>query len=427
MYKYALRRLAVILSLTMLIFAQSCGGDDDDNIPSQPQTQHTLLYYFVGTDLSYYFNKNIEAAGKALATLSEAGGSLADVVNKPRVMCFIQRSKTNADIVELVYDNGLYEQKVIKSYELPKAMSSQQMGSYLKEMIALAPAASYGLVMGGHSRAWTLIDSPDFYSIIAGKGIGRPQIHRYWERDPEALVTRFFGEGYPFFSSYSEGASNLFDITDIASALTSTGVKFEYAIYDACFMANIESLYDLRNNSKYAIASVSEIMGNGFPYDRVIPHLLKTNGTSFDLEQVCYEYNDYYRINAGYSGSVALVDCAELEALAAATKRVNNGNKNEVDNDDLQYYDGLRPRLFFDFGQYMNALSADDALRTSLQQQLDKTVTCKYTLNAFYTGLKPYKGTHKIDTEVYSGLTTSQPSEMYRKEYATTAWYKATH
>lgn len=425
MYKPVLRHLAILFSLLTLIFVQACCPEDDT--PEQPQTPHTLLYYFVGTDLSYYFGNNMSAAGKALAALTEAGGVLAEEENKSRVLCFIQRSKTSAEIIELKYADGLFEQEVLASYEVPKAMTSEQMSSYLKDMIELAPAVSYGLVMGGHSRAWTLVNSPDFYATTSDYGIGRPQIRRYWERDPEALVTRFFGEGYPFFSSYSEGASNFFDITDIASALSSTGVKFEYAIYDACFMSNIESLYDLRNNSKYAIASVSEVMGNGFPYDRIIPHLFKTNGKSFDLESVCYEFYDYYRTSAGYSGSVALTDCTELDALAAATKRVNNGSKNEVDNGDLQYYDGLNPHLFFDFGQYINALCADEATRTAFQTQLDKTIVCKYTLNSFYTGLKPYRGTHKIDTEVYSGVTTSQPSEMYRSEYESTAWYKATH
>ena len=204
-------------------------------------------------------------------------------------------------------------------------------------------------------------------------------------------------------------------------------MTFDYAIYDACFMGNIETVYDLRHNSKYIVASVSEILGNGFPYDKVVPHLMKNGGTSHNLEAVCYEFNNYYRINAGYSGSVALIDCSQLEALAAATKAVNTGNINEVNNGDLQYYEGLNPHLYYDFGQYMNALCADEATRTAFQQQLDKTITCKYTLNAFYTGLKPYRGTHKIDTEVYSGITTSQPSEMYRAEYVTTSWYKATH
>ena len=256
MYKPVLRHLAILFSLLTLIYVQACCPEDDDT-PEQPQTPHTLLYYFVGTDLSYYFGNNISAAGKALAALTEAGGVLAEEENKSRVLCFIQRSKTSAEIIELKYADGLFEQEVLASYEVPKAMTSVQMGSYLKDMIELAPAVSYGLVMGGHSRAWTLVNSPDFYATTSDYGIGRPQFRRYWERDPEALVTRFFGEGYPFFSSYSEGASNFFDITDIASALTSTGVKFEYAIYDACFMSNIESLYDLRNNSKYAIASVS--------------------------------------------------------------------------------------------------------------------------------------------------------------------------
>lgn len=426
MYKHLLHRLTALILVLVTFLASSCDNDDVEEITPEP-TPHTMLFYFIGTDLSTYYMRNITAAGKGLAKLTEPGGALENEQNKPRILCFIQRSKSTAELIELEYNNGTCEQKVVASYDIPTAMTSTRLSEHLQDMIEFAPAASYGLVIGSHSRAWALIDSPDFEASVSLYNIGKSTFTPYWERDPDALVTRFIGEGYPFFKSYSQGSSNYYDIPDFASALSNTGVKFEYTIYDACLMANVETVYDLRNTSKYIIASVVEIMGNGFPYDSVIPHILNTNGKSFDLKGVCQAFYQYYLEGTGYSGSVSLIDCRELDKMAALTKAINSSTNNTIATSTLQYYDGLRPHLFFDYGQYMRALCADQSLMEEFQYQLDKAVPYKLTLNSFYTGLKPSRGIHPINPEVYSGLSTSQPSEMYRTEYVTTAWYKATH
>lgn len=426
MYKHFLHRLTALILVLMTFLSASCDNDDAEEIIPEP-TPHTMLFYFIGTDLSTYYTRNITAAGKGLAKLTEPGGALENEQNKSRVLCFIQRSNTTAELIELEYKEGLCEQKVLASYDIPTVMTAARLSEHLKDMIEFAPATSYGLVVGSHSRAWTLIDSPDFEASLSQYSTGKSSITPYWERDPEALVTRFIGEGYPFFKSYSQGCSNYFDIPDFASALSDTGVKFEYTIYDACLMANVETVYDLRHTSKYIIASVVEIMGNGFPYDSVIPHLINTNGKSFDLNGVCQAFYQYYLEGTGYSGSVSLIDCSELDNLAALTKIINKNTNNTIDTSTLQYYDGLRPHLFFDYGQYMKALCTDQELLSDLQHQLDKAIPYKLTLNKFYTGLKPLRGLHAINPDAYSGLSTSQPSEMYRTEYETTAWYKATH
>ena len=168
-------------------------------------------------------------------------------------------------------------------------------------------------------------------------------------------------------------------------------------------------------------------MGAGFPYLTVIPHLLQYRGKEFDLESACLEYTTFYEEDSQTSGSISLVDCSELEALAAVTRKVSQGEQNSVSNKSLQYYEGLDPHLYFDFGQYINLLCADEGIKAEFNAQLAKAVPYKNTLSSFYTGLKPGRGTHPIKKSIYSGLTTSQSSEMYRAEYAETAWYKAVH
>ncbi len=425
--KIRFHHIAILYSIAVLFVASSCNGNGNGghDEPDSGVTPHTLLFYFVGTDLNYFFGNNLDATKEALRQLSATGGALSGNDANPRVVYFRQTSISQAEIVEISYAKGDCELKTLASYELPDEMTATDMSNYLKTMIDFAPAKSYGLVIGSHSRGWTPKNGVDFYQLLTSGGT--PQKWNYWERDPEALVTRFLGEGYPFFSKYSEGHANMFDIPELASAISATGVKFEYIIYDACFMANIESLYDLRNCSNYALASVSEIMGNGFPYRAVIPHLLQYRGKEFDLESACYEYTTFYEEYSATSGSISLINCSELEALAEATRQVNLGKQNSVSNNVLQYYEGLNPHLYFDFGQYINLLCADEDIKAEFNAQLARAVPYKNTLNSFYTALKPGRGAHSIKKSVYSGLSTSQSSEMYRAEYAETAWYKATH
>lgn len=422
--KNLFRYITILYSIAILLVASSCKQGSDTPEPNG-NTPHTLLFYFVGTDLNYFFGVNLNSTKAALSELSAPGGALSGKGAKPRVIYFRQINKTEAKIAEIIYNKGDVTEQELAVYQLPAEMTSEQMGQYLSDMIEFAPAENYGLVIGSHSRGWTPKNGVDFYQLLSTGGA--PYKWTYWERDPDALVTRFLGEGYPFFSSYNAGNSNMFDIPELASALSSTGKKFKYIIYDACFMANIESLYDLRHCSEYAIASVSEIMGSGFPYAAVVPHLLQYRGKEFDLESVCYEYTKYYKEDSNTSGSISLVDCSELEALAASTRSVNLGAQKSVNNNSLQYYEGLNPHLYFDFGQYINLLCADESIKAEFNAQLAKAVPYKNTLSSFYTALKPGRGTHYINTNVYSGLTTSQSSEMYRTEYAETAWYKATH
>lgn len=414
--KQLLRNIFTATALLATLVVSSCKKEENSE-PAVPTTPHTLIYYFTGTSLSIHFYNNIAAAEAAVRK---------DVKKNSRIVCFFQSTdKRKADVIELVYNNGSCERKVLATYELPAIMDSEQLTYNLKEVIKLAPADSYGLVMAGHATGWVPINGvaqSSAATAYVADGERRPLQYitheELWEKQDSGVETRFFGE------KYSDSAANAFDIPDLAKGLAATGIYFDYILFDACLMANVEAIYDLRNNARYIIASPCEIMAAGFPYENVVPLLLKDGGRSHDLVGVCEAYNKFYENHRYRSGSVALIDCKQLDALAAAVKQVNSSPAKSYDIANIQSFEGHQDHIFFDLGDYIEQVCDDEQTLKVFKQQMARTIKAKYTLPVFWSNLGA-AGEYPVRT--FSGLTTSAPSVLYRNDYANTAWYKATH
>lgn len=416
MKKYILLLIAV---LTLPFTA--CDKSDEPQPEPQPEgTEHTLICYFVGYSLNYYYYSNIDMIKAALRTLSLEDEALQDKVRV--VYLFQQANRDKITLSELHFHNGI-EVEDIETFNLPERTEAETITHFLGKAIDHAPARTYGLILGGHSRGWTPIDFGNSISREHPR-LQSPKTmldHQLWVKDEDAMTTRFFGDIPQTTDTYY----SCIEIADLARGMESTGVKFEYTIYDACFMANVESLYELRNTSKYAIGSVCEIMGAGFPYKNVIPHLLGTGGKSFNLDGVCQAFHNHYRTEYGYSGSVSLIDMSQMEALAQAFQRVRaTGINEEVQATAFQRYDGLSKPLFMDLGEYVNLTGNDTRAKEEFMTQLDKTVPARYTLSTYYSAWG-VSGRYPISSSSYHGLSTSYPSEFYRDAYYQTAWYKA--
>ena len=222
--------------------------------------------------------------------------------------------------------------------------------------------------------------------------------------------------------------STRYDIEEISAAIEANNVKFDYILFDACFMGNIESVYELRNCADNIIGSPCEVMGYGFPYARVMKYMLSNNGTSYDLDKICNEYVNYYRTEATTpSGCVAVTHTAELKALAEAMKEVNKaGIKSDFSLNNVQYYEGQNPHSFYDLGDMVEQSCADAAVAAAFKAQLDKTVTSRYHTDRFYS-VYGSNNTYYHDINYYSGMTTSAMVEHYAEYWKNTAWYNATH
>lgn len=371
--------------------------------PTAP-ANHTLMFYFFGTSLNRYFATNLEDAKLAIES-----GALGD---NNRVIFFRQSSKTEGYIGELCFDktSGKCFESIIESNISINSdiITPEYITATINHLSSLAPAERYGLVLAGHGTAW----------ISRGTaGVSKASLHAPLFVPAEgAEVTRHFGENNVQVNP-----------SEIAKGIADSNIELDYILFDACFMSNIETIYELRNSANYIIASPCEIMGRGFPYERTLPHLFKDNGAYTDYDAAAKSYYLYYRdeyTSASRCGSIAVYDCSEVEALRDATKEIVKSALEEYDIESLQTYEGQSRHYFYDFGQWANVVATDSSALAAFNAQLDKTVVAKYTLDYYYTAYGSY-GTRPIDINIYSGVTTSAPSETLNTHWRDTEWYKS--
>jgi len=390
------RRLYGLL-LTALLFFTACSKDEIPE-PSGP-VGHTMLLYMPGRDLLIkgYYEQNIEGVERAVAAGATRNGRM--------LVCYQPESHDRATLLEINYDARQQKavRKVLKTYEAFRAETTASVQELFADVQRFASTKSYGLVIGCHGLGWVPAGTP------------LPRSYQPERPLPGALVTRatrFFGD-----------SGHQLNIAQLADAVAGLPFRFDYLIFDDCFMANIETLYDLRRSFDYIIASPCEILAAGFPYDRVVPRLFASDGP--DLSGTCREFWNFYTSYSTPSGCISLAVMSELDALAAAVAEIHAGPTRAYDVDKLQYYEGMSTHLFYDLDDYIRAICADDNRYTRFKEQLNRTFpeNCRLYTPSFYSA---YNGVMN-DIKTYSGVTTSEPSQLYTDQHKETAWYKVTH
>ena len=370
------------------------------------KTPQTIFYCFVGTSLLYYYRANIDAA---LSVLSN------NIQGDSRVVVLLQDSAKKAGLYELRYDAK--QRKAVKErvrdITLTTPYNAALLTSIISEVVSYAPAEKYGIIFGSHGTGWIPKNA-----VAEGKSVSgvAGSVHNIWKQQREdAVPTRYIGD---------EDVSVEYDLTEISEAVKANNIDLEYIIFDACFMGNIESAYELRDVAKYIVGSPCEIMADGFPYKAVLPMLLTNNGTTYDLDAACKAYVETYQDSYSPWACISTVVTSELEPLASLMKSVNAANRTEgFSLDNVQYFEGLTPHIFYDLEDYVRQSCADESLVEQFKEQMAKTVVSRYHTKKFYTvyGYNPY-----IPIEYYSGVTTSAGSPTYHTAWIDTAWYKDT-
>ena len=368
----------------------------------------TVVFHFIGTALQYYFNYNVTKILEALNT---------NIQGDAQVLVITTDSTNDATLYELRYDAilGMAVQEKVKELALPTPYNSALFENNLREALEFAPAEKYALVIGSHGLGW--VPKEPYTQSLALRRLGLSH-EDLWKRNENAEMTRHLGDKTP----------TRYDVDEIADAIEANNVKFDYILFDACFMGNVESAYELRNATNYIIGSPCEVMGYGFPYANIVQYMFTDGGTTYNLDKICSEYVHYYKTAASTpSACVAITHTAELEALAQTMKAVNMaGVKEDFSLGNVQYYEGQSVHSFYDLGDIVEQSCADATAAAAFKAQLDKTVTSRYHTDRFYSA---YGSGNKYyhDINYYSGISTSAMVEHYSTDWQQTAWYKATH
>lgn len=399
----------------------SCSnGDSPDgpDVPVTPVGQTVFMFFPWSNSLLSDFRRTVEDMQTVVAQRS---------MKDERVMVFMATSEREAVLFELKKQNGRCLTDTLRRYSDRPFTSRQWLTSLFSEVMTLAPASRYGMVVGCHGLAWVpvqgqrnarkrlgsqeRIDEEDnLYKEERIDKEGEPNDLMHFEVQGP-VTTRFIGGTYP---------ETQIETTDLADAMADAGFHTEYILFDACYMSSVEVAYELKDVTHYLIASPTEVLSYGFPYITMGKHLLGTPNYKSIVDSFISFYSSY---NLPY-GTVAVTDCTQLDALAAIAQQINAAAAEQLVPNGVQIMDGYSPTLFYDLGHLMSLKDAGTVLTAAFAEQLEKTVPYKGHTGQYFTTLKDAP----VDIKHYSGLNTSQGSLNHMADrLSETAWYKATN
>ena len=338
-----MRRVYNLCAILCLLFAAACSPDEPQPTPPEPPTpdepkplveSHTLTIFMQGNNgLAEFMDSNLQRMLSAYYDVPQGDF---------RIFIFYDRGNYTR-LTELYMNDGMAKQRLVEEYDTSiSTVDKEFVRGVMAKVKQEAPADSYGLILSSHGGGWVPSDLYDVYLLGEGSRSEAPQAR-------------------PLF--YGQDDYDCMEIPDLVDALKDT--YYKYIIFDACFMGNVEALYDFRNSADYIVASAAEVLGAGFPYETMIPMLFEYDDHS--LEAICEEYMEYYWES---SGTVALIDCKQLEPLAEAMRAVMS-EMGEVDVNSVQAYDAFDYHLFFDLLHYVELGTESSA---AFEKALNKAV-----------------------------------------------------
>ena len=412
---------SLIIATLFIVVGVSCSnGDSPDgpDVPVTPVGQTVFMFFPWSNSLLSDFRRTVEDMQTVVAQRS---------MKDERIMVFMATSEREAVLFELKKQNGRCLTDTLRRYSDRPFTSRQWLTSLFSEVMTLAPASRYGMVVGCHGMAWVpvqgqrnarkrlgsqeRIDEEDnLYKEERIDKEGEPNDLMHFEVQGP-VPTRFIGGTYP---------ETQIETTDLADAMADAGFHTEYILFDACYMSSVEVAYELKDVTHYLIASPTEVLSYGFPYITMGKHLLGTPNYKGIVDSFISFYSSY---NLPY-GTVAVTDCTQLDALAAIAQQINAADAEQLVPNGVQIMDGYSPTLFYDLGHLMSLKDAGTVLTAAFAEQLDKAVPYKGHTGQYFTALKD----EPVDIKHYSGMNTSQGSLNHMADrLSETAWYKATN
>ena len=396
----------LFLLLTFVSLFTACKDDDGPSGGKKENAPITVMGYFVAdaSGIEDDIFRNIAAMYDGLALMKKPATLLVywdgsgdyGQWEDPVILRYTTDGKGNVNGQKQLPEDATANEvvdlaEVVKQYPSQLSVDKSVMTQVLKDMIAVSPTERVGLVAASHGSAWT----------------------------NSIFMSRSFGQD-------GKGTDNTMLVSDMADAMKATGKKFDFLLFDACFMGTAEVCYDLRDVADYQIVSVMEVPAYGFPYESSLDYLYE--GTVDGYKKICQAYIDFYQEryeNGDYAwGTIALVDSKEMEGLADATRAEIVEHKNVLGNDfdesDIQEYGKQGGRgIAYDLGQLMAVLN-NGTMPDAFADQLNKTVLYKSCLEI------ANPSSHKVDAANYCGLGVYIPiryNDNWNDFFKTISWY----
>lgn len=374
----------ILYSLCIVLLFPACRKSNDEPEP-EPVANRTILVYMGGDN-----NLGMETYDKLIEISkgwdSTFDGNILIYQDTPWKDCPRLIKITGFDGVDPKYD-------VVKKYDISNSASPTVFRQAITDAFKDSPASSYGLIVFSHASGW-----------LPPHTLSNPN---YTPSSTRSVIIDDTDE---------------MDIKDFASALPDK--LFDFIIFEACNMANIEVAYEMKDKAEYIVASSAPIVSPGFTriYSGSLKYLFEKNA---NLSAFAKSYFDLWNSYSGakQSATISIAKVSELPALVDAVRSIKQNTSNNIDISDLQTYDGVlnSPYYFFDFRSYYNLL-ANESQMQALDNAIGKCIVYKAQTSNYATseGVFPINSHCGITTYIEQGALSS-----INEEYRKLKWYNA--
>lgn len=352
----------IFIILIFALLVSSCLKEEGDNQPVIPN--RTLLFYMAG---------DAEMEGE----MQEKTDALAAAWNMPegnRLLVYQNRGK---DYLPRLLEIGKDKVDVLEDYPDRKTTFSQDLSRAINDMVRLCPGSDYGLIVFSHSNGW--------------------------------LPSGNYGSGTGTRTVATDGSKD-FELRDFARTIPDG--QFRFIIFEGCQMAGIEVAYELRNKTKFILASSAEIVSPGFTpvYGKMLERLYKATP---ELNEFANDYYEYCNEQTGdfRSATISVINTAGIAPFRKFISRVEEENVEHwewVERDKIQHFDRRKANhLFYDLEGYIRSIGTQEDIN-QFAGLLAGAVTYKAATASFMPGT-PYG----FDIGEHCGLTIYIPSTKY--------------
>ena len=397
--------LSLLLSVSLLLFASCHPWDhpsDDDVI------RRTVLVYMVAENSLSYGDFHQQDLDELLSASDQIPANC-------RLLVYVD----DTDLPRLYEVRPSTDTKATGATLLKSWMEDMDScdPEILRQLMTIAttlyPAESYGLVFWSHGSAWLPASRTPRRTIGIDNGL----------------------------NSYSNTGSKM-EISELREALESFP-KLDFLMFDACFMQTIEVAWELRDVTRYIIASPAEIPNPGAPYHRIIASMFSSEA---DVEGIIDQYYHHYADSAIYIGTgysfvhgavLSVVDCQQLPVLCDATKKmIDRYGKAVVDTSTETFCDGILRYFpisssdipeYYDMKAFMRRLITSDDDLKQWTAAFEKAVPFRRTTESWFTSYAR-RNLYIGDVDGYGGISMYVPhTDTYYEKiniwFSVTSWY----
>lgn len=370
--------MRIVYNMLCLVVLISClsACKKDLILPEKEPKFRTVMVYLAAN------NSLIDAAYKNINQMEEAIG---DVDGDLIVYARLQGVKPA--LYRILPDKSSeIRSRIVKEYAPHNSSDPAVMKQVLDDIQSLYPAQTYGLILWSHATGWI------------------PPV-----------------QGGVKVKSFGDDNGNVMDIKDFGHALPD---DLDFILFDACSMASVEVLYEIKDKASYFISSPGEVIANGMPYGMITNDFFQHGVKPYQV--IAQKYYDHYnrQSNLMRSATVSVIDSRQLMGLAIESKQLLSQFKSPYPNlkrNEIQRMDFDRsgnPLIAFDYKDFLvSNFGTNNTARVI--QQLSKVVMFKANTPSF----------NNLEIKHNGGITcyipTSENEGVLHDYYRTLAWYKA--